>query len=554
MARTPAHTTGLPRLLRRQQPRREEGEAGYSLALTLLVVLASLLATVALALRGGSGQLAAAWQSQSREARQTAEAGLTAIIGELNKAPNRRMLVSGRGLGAWSSSPDALQQNPCLQSTAVVPTTSLARSYGGATTQNLDGDTSRSFVLRSVRYANNTRDRWLESRYDAAGNLISSSSGTSYDNSGNQLVNLKASTPPAVGYLQLGVEGRLSRGGTVVARSLVTREYQVVPKCCGRSFYGPGGVFGVDARSCNNGASDGKLGLVVGFSGGGISVTGQSGTVLGPDGDRLDAVLCVTTGSSCSSTGITTQTGSVPVLPITLEVQPAPSPPSSLTSSAALTLNGTQNKVLRFNSAGTAMELCDVSGSTVSGCTATGYCLVQTNSTADGHCRLQRLDLSGSAQLAIDSSRGRIALYFNDGSGSTAGTINTGGSTGLRHMRCSTPPAATAHCTTAAGLVDFDRLAFYGNQTFNSLNLQGTPQALSFFVYFPKGTVTLGGNSSAMGSIWSNTLAMNGNFRIAVPATGCELNSQGFCSLTNGDNGTLLFDWVARSTSQTRFY
>ena len=57
-----------------------------------------------------------------------------------------------------------------------------------------------------------------------------------------------------------------------------------------------------------------------------------------------------------------------------------------------------------------------------------------------------------------------------------------------------------------------------------------------------------------MGSIWSNTLAMNGNFRIAVPATGCELNSQGFCSLTNGDNGTLLFDWVARSTSQTRFY
>jgi len=106
-----------------------------------------------------------------------------------------------------------------------------------------------------------------------------------------------------------------------------------------------------------------------------------------------------------------------------------------------------------------------------------------------------------------------------------------------------------------ASLDAFDRLAFYGNQTYNNLNLQGSANNLSLFVYFPRGLVSLGGGASLKGSIWTSSLATNGGFTIQAPPTNCQVNTQGFCSLTSGGGGgTLLFDWVARGATQTRFY
>jgi hypothetical protein len=38
------------------------------------------------------------------------------------------------------------------------------------------------------------------------------------------------------GYLEIEVEGQVLRSGTVLASSWVVKEFQVVPKCCWRSY------------------------------------------------------------------------------------------------------------------------------------------------------------------------------------------------------------------------------------------------------------------------------------------------------------------------------
>ncbi len=527
-------------------------QAGFSMAAVMLVILICIMGSMALAVRSGSGLLASRFQSQSREARDAAEAGLVQVVGELNKSQNRRMLVSGLPLSAWSTSPDARQQNPCRQLPTATPTLSTARGLAGNSIQNLvSGDASRRFILKSVRYSNKDRTLWTESTYNSAGVLSTSSSSPGFDNSKNQLVNLTAATPNNVGYIQFVVEGEVRRGGTQVSRATVTREYQVVPKCCERSFNGPGDIYGNDKTTCTSGSdSTGKLGVVTGFSGGGVTkASGSAGEILGPDGNRLQAILCVTSGTSCGGSvdSISTANGPVPVTPIAINLDPPPTFPGTTTNKGSIS----SETYFRVNQGNTAIEACNISGTTLSGCTTVNYCEKVTSTVADYHCRMSDISM-GNKLLTADTTGGRIAFYFND----TPGTVSTGGNGGISHTKCSTFPGATTACATQALASDFDRLSFFGNQTYNSFDLQGTPNALSVFVYFRQGTVSLGGNAELVGSIWSNNLELNGSFEIAAPPTGCLTGTSAFCTLIGGGvlPNEVLFDWVARSTSQGKQY
>ncbi|MFY8149302.1 MAG: hypothetical protein ACOVNL_08810 [Prochlorococcaceae cyanobacterium] len=527
------------------------------MAAVMLVILICILGSMALAMRSGSGLLASRLQSQSREAREVAEAGIVQVVSELNNPPNRRMLVSGLPLNAWGTTPDARQQNPCLQLPTATPTSSGARALAGNAIQDLQsGDTSRRFRLRSVRYSNTNRTRWIESRYNNAGVLTTSNSSPAFDNSTNQLINLQAASsgqPDNLGYIQIEVQGEVRRGGTQVSTATVTREYQVVPKCCGLSFNGPANIYGNDRTTCTSGSDNlGKLGVVTGFNGGGVTkAAGAAGELNGPDGNPLQAVLCITTTTTCGGpvSSISTLGGNtVPVTPIAINLDPPPTYPGTTTKVGSISK---VDAYMRVNSGNTAIELCNISGSTLSGCSAPNYCEKVVNSFADYHCRMSSID-TGTKLLTVDSTGGRIALYFND----SPGTVASGGTGGIAHVRCGSFAGATKACTTSAAASEFDRLSFFGNLSTNVFDLQGTPGALAVYVYFRQGLVSIGGNAEVVGSLWSNNLEVNGSFEIAAPPTGCLSGGGAFCTLIGGGNAPneVLFDWVARSTAQGKLY
>lgn len=220
-------------------PRRRPGgsgpEAGFSFAAVLVVMLIVLSGTLALAIRGGSGSLASAYQSQTLEARAAAESGATQIIAELNKLPNRRMLVSGRPLtgptNSWRNpvapggGVDPQQQNPCTTATPTQAARDLAEPNRWNDVRPNSSD--HQFRLRSVRYLNSARNP------------------NSYNNSNDGEVSLNTAPlllglpRPDRSYIQLVVEGKVSRSGTDVATATIVKEFEVIPKCCNRSFMGP---------------------------------------------------------------------------------------------------------------------------------------------------------------------------------------------------------------------------------------------------------------------------------------------------------------------------
>lgn len=267
--------------------RRRRASGGTVMALVLLVVFGVILSALAISNQIGSGALRAGLMGQSREAREAAETGVMAVITELNKFENRRLLVADPQ-NAWTTS----QNNICAATTAaknnglwdttndqpLAPTaTALALRDGNE--RQLPGDTARRYVLQRIQVLNPDRGNAAWSSSDGT-----SGSTGAYD---PNTVNLFAATTAAaetgrVGYIRVTVEGRHYEGGTLTSTATVTREFQVVPKCCLRSF-GPvwtpnaGGtgfvrqddVFGPDRRSCDTlPAGANALGMVA-FGGGG---------------------------------------------------------------------------------------------------------------------------------------------------------------------------------------------------------------------------------------------------------------------------------------------
>ncbi|MCS5700362.1 hypothetical protein NZK32_15080 [Cyanobium sp. FGCU-52] len=214
--------------------------------------------SLAIANRTTSGRLASALQVSNREARDVAEAGIVEIVSELNKERNRKLLVSGQAPSSWSAS-DAALVNPCTgftsggstQATSAPTTTAI--NYG--TTSVTSG--TRQFQLESITYS-------LTPEPAAIGDPPSprqAFSGSTPDplNSGTTKSQLK-----------ITVVGRiLNASGAVVSEARVTREFEVVPKCCKRSFGRnrfSGTTYGTDGRACI--APAGGAGLVLSLNGG----------------------------------------------------------------------------------------------------------------------------------------------------------------------------------------------------------------------------------------------------------------------------------------------
>ncbi len=222
----------------------------------ILILLAMVAGTVGLTTLTANNLLGSRKQDTRSDALSVAEAGADQVIAVLNQVENRKMLVSGQGMNQWSS---ADFTSPCRDKDNKTPgaPTATARSLGDGQFRNLDdlvvntGD--RRFALKSVTFAAGQPgavDRRSDSATTKAGSGITATKGSfspdlinlqdPADTSGTKLPGFNK------GFITLTVEGQVIRNGVVQSTATVTREFEVLPKCCGASL-GSGGSGGLAA-------------------------------------------------------------------------------------------------------------------------------------------------------------------------------------------------------------------------------------------------------------------------------------------------------------------
>lgn len=222
----------------------------------ILILLAMVAGTVGLTTLTANNLLGSRKQDTRSDALSVAEAGADQVIAVLNQVENRKMLVSGQGMNQWST---ADFTSPCRDKDNKTPgaPTATARSLGDGQFRNLDdlvvNTGNRRFALKSVTFAAGqpgAADRRSDSATTVAGSGITASKGTfspdlinlqdPADTSGTKLPGFNK------GFITLTVEGQVIRNGVVQSTATVTREFEVLPKCCGASL-GSGGSGGLAA-------------------------------------------------------------------------------------------------------------------------------------------------------------------------------------------------------------------------------------------------------------------------------------------------------------------
>lgn len=286
----------LLNLLARRHPRREQGaiSAAAGIVATLVLILSG-----AAVVQLSSGNLRGVFaSSDTRQARGAAAEGTDLMIDTWNQPQNRRLLVSGQDPAAWNA---ANLQSPCVDTrdgSRPGPNNGLPDqaaidladgNWRDVVTGGVagDGQNGRQYRLLSISYtasdvSTNPNPRQLRRRFavnpaGGAGPVDDPAGGGPWD----ALVNVN--DPDGIedlqpgrnsGFLVLEVEGRVVRGGRVVANSRETREFEVLPKCCGASLGSQGtgganfpantaGSLGSDSRLCNI-----QYGIATGFNGG----------------------------------------------------------------------------------------------------------------------------------------------------------------------------------------------------------------------------------------------------------------------------------------------
>lgn len=257
----------------------------------ILVLLGLVAGTVALANLSAAGLLASRGEGSSKDARSVAEAGLAQIIGTLNQPENRKMLVSGTAMNSWATATGDTLQSPCVRNDGSRPgaandgqATAAARSLGDGQFRNIDDNVvntgERRYRLQSVTYsvgaAGDANRRSIRTTTTAGSSTLTKVGTGSFqqlnnlddpDGSGSLLPGFHS------GFITLVVEGQVVRNGVVESTSRITREFEVLPKCCGASFGSNGsggaavgstaGSLGADSRFCGV-----QFGIITGINGG----------------------------------------------------------------------------------------------------------------------------------------------------------------------------------------------------------------------------------------------------------------------------------------------
>lgn len=517
-------------------------QRGVALPITIFVILAVTLGIASVIAVAANGRLSAARLGESREAREAAEAGMATVISELNRRQNRKLLVADVPVNSWNAT-DLKLRNPCSSTTAPTAAALNLRNNTPVTIAGSGGN--RQFVLKTIALKNFDRGARFVSSVDAAGpgGTAGVRTGTFNDNLVN-LTRLPGTDPNVrnVGYIEVTVEGRVLRGGNQVSTARITREFQVVPKCCNLSFNSPGNAHGNDNRFCG----DSFPRILVGLNGRGFSTPGtaQQLRVQNTNGttsaNRPADVLCITQDQTkCGSDNLPKSVDGVPVVPIEISVpalprypiDPPPTTSISIVSNSAANSNTSANAkdYLRVNAAG-QVELCNVTDNNLTtslgGASGepnlptsfvAGSCNTTINSfctTTDAgtpqvayHCRIRTLEVSDDTvnngednrkqnnTFFIDTSRGPIYLYFNTawstGSGSTPGIdlVDNWDDGQLQHINCASP-SDTTPCATRALPDASSRAGIFSDQNI-TVSIGDDGFLRDVFTYLPRGTLEL---------------------------------------------------------------
>lgn len=283
------------------------GSRGFSMPIAMVAALLLFIGMAALITRSSEGFLASSVQGVNREARDVAESAITDFAVTLNREENRRLLVAGNDqLGQWTS--NTAHRNPCSgqfvatnppsgQMVAVAGTaaaTSADRFVRNGTWQNLmAGDSSRQFLVEDVTYRYEDRTAGSERRpFDF--NTIDANIPT-------HTVRNAALQGGTRTLLRVTIQGRVTRNGqTSLAR--VTREFEVVPKCCKRSFGRHSGLgvgesdpaWGTDpVQECPLALDDGiGRGIIGSLNGGGPSGSNNTLDIVDESNNLVTRALC----------------------------------------------------------------------------------------------------------------------------------------------------------------------------------------------------------------------------------------------------------------------
>ncbi|WP_411871055.1 hypothetical protein [Vulcanococcus limneticus] len=262
---------------------KRSGSGGFSMAATLLVALALTLGTLALASYFSGALLSSRDQGVRNDAAATAEAGMNRLMSTFNQPVNRRFLVSGLPMSNWASASDTDLLSPCRDTANQPPgnPTTQARNFGDGKFRALDtlevNKGSRQFRVTKVTYSAGLADQ-ADRRSQSITTTAGSGTLTKVGNFSSDLINLNDPVDlnkfPGYnnGYITVTVEAKVVQGGKVSTATL-TREYEVLPRCCGASF---GSNASGGSSLMNNSASLGsdsrfcgvEFGMIVGLNGG----------------------------------------------------------------------------------------------------------------------------------------------------------------------------------------------------------------------------------------------------------------------------------------------
>jgi hypothetical protein len=274
--------------------------AGFSLPIAVVAALLMLIGLAALGTRSSQGFLANAFQGVNREARDVAESAITDFAVTLNREENRRLLVAGNDqVGQWSA--NTQHRNLCTGSFVngkyVADTaqgTSASRFMRSASWQNLlSGDSSRQFLVEDVSYRYEDRT--------AGSERTTFNFATVNANIPTHTVRNAALQGGTRTLLRVTIQGRVQRNGQF-SQARVTREFEVVPKCCKRSFGKHSGLgvgdsdpaWGTDpVDECPVFTDDGVgRGIIGSLNGGGPSGSNNTLDIVDEENNLVTRALC----------------------------------------------------------------------------------------------------------------------------------------------------------------------------------------------------------------------------------------------------------------------
>ncbi len=578
----------LPIIHKANSPaRHDQGSAVYVLIASLILIAG----TATLLNQSTSSMLGSLFQGQSQQARHTARSGMAYLISQINKEENRLLLVippraekinPDASTSLWTDIQAATDHlNPCTKTYA-----NGAKTY--QTSPNLsDLNLGSGRVDNGYFYiANDGAIGKARNGATRAFRIINRPNSKDLKiplKSGSTLSLLDDTRNPSV--FRLSVEAviyRNSQSNEIVSSTILQEDFSVAPKCCkishgshldsvsntkkghGNSNYALISTSNLVGKSspCLNlqGLDPEGFGIVV------VSNEGIGGSILAGGSTILNSrrraavnpVYCVTAKSDQCTPAYNTSGNQMERLDIKLPELPKypgsfnGAPPALKPCTVLPCPPLLSRETLVLSPLSTPRTIFDATSSAP----LPDNCTLYKN---DIHCLYSGIDLSEMNHDLVfvsgDSSR-RIRLYFSpDGTGIKS---TPGGGT-IRHCK-------DKSCLNFVGNITDLSLFGWGVQDFTIK----TPvvRDAGFFIYAPKATVKLIGESATFQSVvWANRLDITGtNAKFNMPRNGVADvfilmgilpdASNTFNNSLAGHSYTDLFPWdmVARSSNRQRFF